>query len=125
MCPWIKLKNDGLVKGGLGPTACGGNFRGEGGGYIGGYCGMALLMVGERFYKHYKLFQVLHRCPFLAYAWHNCLAHLRSMHFRCSHIFREGNTTVDGLANLGLVHSSLTFILPPMEIHSFLTHDAS
>jgi ribonuclease HI len=38
--------------------------------------------------------------------WQNCIARLRSMRFVVSHIYREGNSCADGLANIGLHMSS-------------------
>jgi hypothetical protein len=53
----------------------------------------------------------------LSNRWQNCLTLTRSMNFFVTHIFREGNTCADALANLGL--NTDTFIwwdLPPLHI---------
>lgn len=34
--------------------------------------------------------------------WNNCLAFVRSINFTFSHIYREGNSCTDGMANIGL-----------------------
>ncbi|PRQ42163.1 putative arginine--tRNA ligase [Rosa chinensis] len=45
--------------------------------------------------------------------WLNCLSQMRSMDIRCSHIYREGNTVADSMANLGLSSSSLKWFASP------------
>lgn len=34
--------------------------------------------------------------------WNNCLPFFRSINFTFSHIYREGNSCADGMANIGL-----------------------
>lgn len=34
--------------------------------------------------------------------WHNCMNYVRSISFTFSHVYREGNSCADGMANLGL-----------------------
>ena len=36
--------------------------------------------------------------------WNNSIFLARQMHIRVTHIYREGNTVVDGLANYGACH---------------------
>ena len=51
--------------------------------------------------------------------WNNCLHRISLMHFRSSHIYREGNKAADALANFGLSSDGLTWWdLPPVFIRS-------
>lgn len=46
----------------------------------------------------------------LSNRWQNCLARIRTMRFFASHIYREGNTCADSIANIGLsLASSILF----------------
>ena len=53
-------------------------------------------------------------------AWSNWMHHIKSMTFRCSHVFREGNVVADGFANLGLGSSLLWHVSPPPSVSLFL-----
>ena len=56
--------------------------------------------------------------------WYNCMHHIRSMTFRCSHVLREGNTVADGFANLGLASLSLIWhASPPRNVSHSLQRD--
>jgi ribonuclease HI len=49
--------------------------------------------------------------------WNNCLITIRSMNFIASHVFREGNTCADALANAGL---SLTHLRVWLHVPDFI-----
>ncbi|PRQ38756.1 putative ribonuclease H-like domain-containing protein [Rosa chinensis] len=60
----------------------------------------------------------------LRIAWLNCLSHIQSMTFHCSHVLCEGNSVADRLTNLGLASSSLIWhASPPPEISPYLRMD--
>ena len=61
----------------------------------------------------------------LRIAWFNCLAHIRSMSFCCSHVLREGNAVADRMANLGLASSSpVSYGSSPADVSLLLHLDA-
>jgi len=47
----------------------------------------------------------------LSNRWHNCMFFVKSITFVYSHVYREGNTCADDLANLGLNYSLTDFVL--------------
>ena len=61
----------------------------------------------------------------LRVAWSNCLHHISHMHFRSSHIFREGNQVADALANIGLSLTDMSWWDgPPPSIVDLCWRDA-
>ncbi|PRQ50480.1 putative ribonuclease H-like domain-containing protein [Rosa chinensis] len=141
LSPWLKLNTDGLAKGNPGPAACGGVFRNAKGLYQGGFCqgigvqtsfhaellaiiiGIDLAFKKGWYYLWLEsdsmsvlqcIFSQIFEPPWsLRTRWLNCLSQMRSMDIRCSHIYREGNTVADSMANLGLSSSSLKWFASP------------
>lgn len=129
ICYFIKCNTDGAAKGCPGPAACGGIFRDSSAAVIG--CFSTNLGIANAFYAELmgamlaiefarlkgwsKLWlecdsklvvsaftnpsSVLWR---LQNRWNNCLLITANMQFLVSHIFREGNTCADKLADFGL-----------------------
>lgn len=127
-CHWVKCNTDGAARGALGWSACGGIFRDYRGSVLGCFAanlGVSCSLQAELFgvlaienavvkgWKNLWLecdsqlvvaaFKSSYIVPWkLRNRWFNCLDSIRSMRFYVSHIYREGNTCADRLANHGL-----------------------
>ncbi|KAL6205985.1 hypothetical protein ACLB2K_023236 [Fragaria x ananassa] len=133
---WVKNNTDGAWQRASGRAGYGGIFRDFCGSFLGAFASnldipssveaevMAVIQAIElawvREWKHIWLevdsTLVLHylRDPHLVpwrlrVAWSNCLHHISHMHFRSSHIFREGNQVADALANIGLTLTGMSW----------------
>lgn len=144
---WVKVNTDGAWRSSSGQAGYGGLFRDFRGGVLGAFCSnfnmassvaaevMAVIKAIElawvRDWKHVWLevdsslvinfLRSPHLVPWqLRVEWGNCLHRISQMHFRSSHIFREGNQAADALANCGLSSNGLIWWdLPP---HFILSH---
>jgi ribonuclease HI len=125
---WVKCNTDGASRGSPGASACGGLFRNHLGEFIGAFSaniGIATSLHAEicaaifaidfamaRGWTNLWLecdsllliqaFSNIQLVPWkLKTKWTNCLSYIRQFRFRYSHIYREGNTCADRLANAG------------------------
>lgn len=126
---WVKCNTDGASRGSPGASSCGGIFRDHLGTFLGAFSaniGVATSLYAEICAAIYAIdfalargwtnlwlecdslllvqaFSNIHLVPWkLKTKWKNCLHHLRNFRFRYSHIYREGNSCADRLANAGL-----------------------
>ncbi|WJX41072.1 hypothetical protein P8452_28481 [Trifolium repens] len=125
---WVKCNTDGASRGSPGASSCGGIFRDHLGTFLGAFSaniGVATSLYAEICAAIYAIefalargwtnlwlecdslllvqaFSNAHLVPWkLKTKWKNCLHHIRDFRFRFSHIYREGNTCADRLANAG------------------------
>jgi ribonuclease HI len=125
---WVKCNTDGASRGSPGASYCGGIFRDHLGTFLGAFSaniGVATSLYAEICVAIYAIefalargwtnlwlecdslllvqaFSNVHLVPWkLKTKWKNCLHHIRDFRFRFSHIYREGNTCADRLANAG------------------------
>ena len=149
---WVKVNTDGLAKGNPWPAACGGIFRDASGIFLGGFGKFlghhssfyaelyaVILAIEFSFAKRwYNLWLESDSTSVLAsfssrsfsppwslrVRWLNCLSKVIRMNFQYTHIFREGNATVDKMANLSMSNTSCTWYdSPSAELQRFLQAD--
>ncbi|MCI20530.1 ribonuclease H protein, partial [Trifolium medium] len=141
---WVKCNIDGAAKGYPGLAACAGLFRDNSGDFIGGFAknlGLASSLFAELMgailaieiaqnkgwnnmwlETDSKLVQLAFKSPSLVpwmlnNRWQNCLHKVRSMNFIVTHLYREGNSCADTLANLGLnLDAFCWWDVPPPQI---------
>jgi len=128
---WVKINNDGVDKGYLVLTTCGGIFHGSIGEFIGGFSAFLDIQIAlvVEFYgvihvmeeaQKMDLTNVWLQCDstlvcvaFTARTkfpwmfrnrWNTCLNYCGKIRFKVTHIFREGNVCADKLTNLGIIH---------------------
>lgn len=140
-CNWIKCNTDGSARGSPGHAACGGIFRGFRGEIVGCfsyYIGVtsalhaeleaAMIAIEVAFQRGWmrlwlecdsqlvvQAFNSEGIVPWkLRNRWKNCKILASKMNFIISHVYREGNTCVDKLANFGVDnHGFNWWYLPP------------
>ena len=148
---WIKINSDGAWKHGEGIGGFGAIFRDYKGQFLGAFASnldipssiaaevMAVITAIEiawvRDWKHIwlevdsSLVLDYIRSPSLVpwqlrIRWLNCLYRISQMHFRSSHIFREGNKVADALANYGTSLSAQEWWdTPPPFVLSYCNSD--
>jgi ribonuclease HI len=125
---WVKCNTDGASRGSPGASACGGIFRGHLGTFLGAFSAnigvstslhaeicaaiYAIDFAWNRGWHNFWLesdslllvqaFSNIQLIPWkLKTKWKNCLHRIKDFRFRVSHIYREGNTCADRLANAG------------------------
>jgi ribonuclease HI len=130
---WVKCNTDGAST--LISSACGGIFRdsnaeflcgfaentGTSSAFIAELCGAmnAIELAASKNWRNLwleldstlvvKAFKSAMLVPWsLRNRWQNCLSLTQNMNFIVSHVFREGNSCADGLANVGLSLDRLT-----------------
>lgn len=148
---WIKCNTDGAARGCPGPAASGGLFRGSDAAFLGGfssYVGIAnafcaeltavMIAIESAFQRGWhrlwiecdsmlvlQAFSDHSLVPWkIRNRWKNCVHLSKCMFFQLSHIFREGNSCADKLANHGL--SSLCYTWwdqPPSFISADFIHN--
>lgn len=133
---WIKCNTDGSALGAPGMAACGGIFRDKKSASLGCFASnigvsyalnaelMGVIIAIETAYNrgwHHLWLEcdstlAIHALSspsvvpwVLRNRWSNVLSLTRKMHFLCSHVFREGNTCADLLANHGTKISGLSW----------------
>lgn len=139
---WIKCNIDGAALGSPGQSSCGGLFRDSSGDCIG--CFAENLGVQTDFYAElmaainaieiansknwqslwlkvgadgYSLYFLSASTWQIRNRWLNCMIKIWSMNFMVTHIYREGNSCADKLANIGVSLSSFTWWNePPTQI---------
>ena len=133
---WVKINTDGACQHVSGRAGYGGVFRDFHGSFMGAFASnldipssidaeiMAVIQAIElawvREWKHIWLevdstlvlnfLRAPHLVPWrFRVAWYNCLHRISQMHFKSSHIFREGNQVADALANVGMSSTGLVW----------------